>query len=42
VAEDVSPDGRQIVDWFHAVQHLADAAQASILTTPTSPNANAG
>lgn len=26
VAEDVSPDGRQIVDWFHAVQHLADAA----------------
>jgi hypothetical protein len=28
VAEDVSPDGRQIVDWFHAVQHLADAAQA--------------
>jgi hypothetical protein len=28
VAEDVCPDGRQIVDWFHAVQHLADAAQA--------------
>lgn len=28
VAEDISPDGRQIVDWFHAVQHLADAAQA--------------
>ena len=28
VAEDVSPDGRQIVDWFHAVQHLADAAHA--------------
>jgi hypothetical protein len=26
VAEDVSPDGRQIVDWFHAVQHLAQAA----------------
>lgn len=26
VAEDVSPDGRQIVDWFHAVQHLTDAA----------------
>ena len=28
VAEDVCPDGRQIVDWFHATQHLADAAQA--------------
>lgn len=28
VAEDVCPDGRQIVDWFHAVQHLAEAAQA--------------
>lgn len=28
VAEDVCPDGRQIVDWFHAVQHLADAATA--------------
>lgn len=27
VAEDICPDGRQIVDWFHAVQHLADAAQ---------------
>jgi hypothetical protein len=26
VAEDVCPDARQIVDWFHAVQHLADAA----------------
>lgn len=26
VAEDVCPDGRQIVDWFHAVQHLAEAA----------------
>ncbi|NOG52490.1 MAG: hypothetical protein HND48_25870 [Chloroflexi bacterium] len=26
VAEDVCPDGRQIVDWFHAVQHLAQAA----------------
>lgn len=26
VAEDVCPDGRQIVDWFHATQHLADAA----------------
>jgi len=28
VAEDVCPDGCQIVDWFHAVQHLADAATA--------------
>lgn len=28
VAEDVCPDGRQIVDWFHAVQHLAQAASA--------------
>jgi hypothetical protein len=28
VAEDVCPDGRQIVDWFHAAQHLADAANA--------------
>lgn len=28
VAEAVCPDGRQIVDWFHAVQHLTDAATA--------------
>jgi hypothetical protein len=28
VAEDVCPDGRQIVDWFHAVQHLAESANA--------------
>lgn len=28
VAEDVCPDGRQIVDWFHAVHHLAEAAAA--------------
>lgn len=28
VAEDVCPDGRQIVDWFHAMQHLAQAADA--------------
>lgn len=28
VAEDVCPDARQIVDWFHAVQHLAEAATA--------------
>jgi hypothetical protein len=28
VAEAVCPDGRQMVDWFHAVQHLTDAAAA--------------
>jgi hypothetical protein len=28
VAENVCPDGWQIVDWFHAIQHLTDAAQA--------------
>lgn len=28
VAEDVCPDGRQIVDWFHAVLHLSEAALA--------------
>jgi hypothetical protein len=28
VAEDVCPDGRQIVDGFHAVQHVTEAAQA--------------
>jgi hypothetical protein len=28
VAEAVCPDGRQIVDWFHAVEHLAEAASA--------------
>jgi hypothetical protein len=28
VTEDVCPDERQIVDWFHAVQHVADAATA--------------
>lgn len=28
VAEDICPDGCQIVDWFHAVQHLAEAANA--------------
>jgi len=28
VAEDVCPDGTQIVDWFHAVEHLSDAAHA--------------
>jgi len=28
VAEDVCPDGRQVVDWFHAVAHLSAAAHA--------------
>lgn len=28
VAEDVCPDGTQIVDWFHAVGHLSDAAHS--------------
>jgi hypothetical protein len=27
LAEDLCPDGWQIVDWFHASQHLAQAAQ---------------
>lgn len=27
LAEDLCPDGWQIVDWFHATQHLAQAAQ---------------
>lgn len=26
VAENICPDGAQVVDWFHAVQHLSDAA----------------
>ena len=26
VAEDVCPDGTQVVDWFHAVEHLSQAA----------------
>jgi len=26
VAEDVCPDGQQVVDWFHAVEHLSAAA----------------
>lgn len=28
VAEDVCPDGAQVVDWFHAVEHLSEAAHA--------------
>lgn len=27
VAEDVCPDGQQIVDWSHATEHLSEAAQ---------------
>ena len=27
VAEDICPDGQQVVDWFHAVGHLSEAAQ---------------
>jgi hypothetical protein len=36
VAEDVCPDGRQIVDWFHAVQHLAEVADALYPDEPDS------
>lgn len=28
VAEDVCPDGHQVVDWYHAVEHLHKAAMA--------------
>jgi len=28
VAEDVCPEGTQVVDWFHAVEHLSEAAHA--------------
>ena len=28
VAEEVCPDGQQVLDWFHAVEHLSDAAKA--------------
>lgn len=28
LAEDICPDGQQVVDWFHAVEHLSEAAQA--------------
>ena len=28
VAEDVCPDGQQVVDWYHAVEHLHNAAIA--------------
>lgn len=32
LAEDLCPDGWQIVDWFHASQHLAQAAQKAFPT----------
>jgi hypothetical protein len=28
VAEDVCPDGQQVLDWFHAVEHLSEATHA--------------
>lgn len=28
MAEDICPDGRQIVDWFHAVEHLSEVSHA--------------
>jgi len=28
VAEDICPDGQQVLDWFHAVEHLSEAAHA--------------
>jgi hypothetical protein len=28
VAEDICPDGQQVVDWFHSVEQLSDAAHA--------------
>jgi hypothetical protein len=35
VADDYFPDSAQIVDWYHATQHLADAAQALFPDQPT-------
>ena len=37
VAEDVCPDGTQVVDWYHAVEHLSAAAHALY---PTDADAN--
>lgn len=28
IADDGCPLGQQVVDWFHAIQHLSEAAQA--------------
>ena len=35
LADDYFPDSAQIVDWFHAAQHLAEAAQALFPDQPT-------
>src|SRR5262245_48045390 len=35
VADDYFPDSAQIVDWFHATQHLGEAAQALFPDQPT-------
>lgn len=35
LADDYFPDSAQIVDWFHATQHLAEAAQALFPNQPT-------
>ena len=35
LADDYFPDSAQIVDWFHATQHLAEAAQALFPDQPT-------
>ncbi len=34
LADDLFPDSRQIVDWFHACQHLSDAASALFGDSP--------
>lgn len=39
VADDYFPDSAQIVDWFHAAQHLADAAQALFGDQPSQADA---
>lgn len=39
LADDYFPDSAQIVDWFHATQHLADAAQALFPDQPVPANA---
>jgi hypothetical protein len=39
VADDYFPDSAQIVDWFHACQHLSEAAQALFPDQPTRADA---
>lgn len=39
VANDYFPDSAQIVDWFHACQHLTNAAQALFPDQPTQADA---